>query len=424
MKNLCKHFFRVVKSKHPASKSAKGIFLSLLLGSCLGLSSCSEEEIDSVERTKLELSFEIEGVKSRGRLTNNIPIGSKVGVKLDGGASTDYDIYKDLYYTCSGTEDNRTWTPSQDVGTSSNKATLYAYWPYTSGVNISAIPVDMTAADQIDWLYATPVEGICSNNAKIQATLNHALANISVSFDKGTYLGTGNITKIAVRGEGIASKGTFNAAQTTPDFTRYTDKGAAFERTVSTTPGGAAQEMMVIPTGVESPFTFTITLDGTEFTATTAPINLQKGYSYHYTLKLGSTSMEISTFKFTEWQTEIKESIQVDELDRFADWFSARYYVDEADIEANPEGVSINLFNSSKSSYVERMVVDGEEVTPSATYIFSTAGYHSVKFLLKLNSSYGVTIEDGMFSRCSNLTNVKFPKNLKIIWNSAFYGCI
>ena len=417
MNRLCKHFSEVVISEKLASKLAKGTFFSLLLMSLLGFSSCSEDEIEKGSQTKLELSFNVKGTESRGRVTREVPIGTKVGVMLDGGASTDYDIYTDLYYTCGGTEENRTWTPSQEVGTSSNKATLYAYWPYTPGTKMSAIPVDMTVEDQTDWLYATPVTGICSNNAKIQATLNHALANISVSFDKGTYLGTGNITKIAFKGQGIASKGTFNAAQATPDFTKFTNKGEEFARTVNTTPGGAAQEMMVIPTGVESEFTFIVTLDGTEFQATTEPINLQKGYSYHYTLKLGSTSMEISTFTFAEWQTEIKESIQVDELDRYADWIQAVYEVDEASV-----GTEIQLLGSTSSlniSSISRMVVDGEEVTPSKTFVFSTSGKHKVKFLLAQKNEVCMY----MFSGITNVINVKLPQCVTEIKNLAFNEC-
>jgi len=231
---------------------------------------------------------------------------------LDDGTATDYDSYSPLYFTATGTGDSQTWIPNTDVVLTETKGTLYAYYPHDGNVDISAIPVDMTAADQTDWLYATPVADVNEDNASVAVTLNHALANINVSLVKGSYVGTGNVTAISVQSDGIAPKGTFNAAQATPDYTAFEDEGAALERTVTTTLGGTATDIMVVPTGSSATITFNVTVDGTVFTATSAAVGLEKGSSYKYTLTLNSTFMSVSDVSVTPWNVVTKETLTLE----------------------------------------------------------------------------------------------------------------
>ena len=233
---------------------------------------------------------------------------------LDDGTATDYDSYSPLYFTATGTGDSQTWAPNTDVVLTETKGTLYAYYPHDGNVDISAIPVDMTAADQTDWLYATPVTDVNEDKASVAVTLNHALANINVSLVKGSYVGTGNVTAISVKSDGIAPKGTFNAAQATPDYTAFEDEGAAIERTVITTLGGTATDIMVVPTGSSATITFNVTVDGTVFTATSAAVELEKGSSYKYTLTLNSTFMSVSDVAVTPWNSVTKESLTLEKV--------------------------------------------------------------------------------------------------------------
>ena len=233
---------------------------------------------------------------------------------LDDGTATDYDSYSPLYFTATGAGDSQTWAPNTDVVLTETKGTLYAYYPHDGNVDISAIPVDMTAADQTDWLYATPVADVNEDKASVAVTLNHALANINVSLVKGSYVGTGNVTAISVKSDGIAPKGTFNAAQATPNYTAFEDEGAALERTVTTTLGGTATDIMVIPTGSSAIITFNVTVDGTVFTATSAAVGLEKGSSYKYTLTLNSTFMSVSDVSVTPWNPVTKESLTLEKV--------------------------------------------------------------------------------------------------------------
>ena len=233
---------------------------------------------------------------------------------LDDGTATDYDSYSPLYFTATGAGDSQTWAPNTDVVLTETKGTLYAYYPHDGNVDISAIPVDMTAADQTDWLYATPVADVNEDKASVAVTLNHALANINVSLVKGSYVGTGNVTAISVKSDGIAPKGTFNAAQATPGYTAFEDEGAALERTVTTTLGGTATDIMVVPTGSSATITFNVTVDGTVYTATSAAVELEKGSSYKYTLTLNSTFMSVSDVSVTPWNPVTKESLTLEKV--------------------------------------------------------------------------------------------------------------
>ena len=316
MKRICKHFSGGGNfAAH--TQLLKGL-LSLLLTTSAFTSCTNESEVFKQSSPKLDVKFGVALQQARAIFTDaSLPSGSVVGAMLDDGTATDYDSYSPLYFTATGAGDSQTWTPNTDVVLTETKGTLYAYYPHDGNVDISAIPIDMTAADQTDWLYATPVTDVNENNASVAVTLNHTLANINVSLVKGSYVGTGNVTSISVQSDGIAPKGTFNAAQATPDYTAFEDEGTALERTVTTTLGGTATDIMVIPTGSSATITFNVTVDGTVYTATSAAVELEKGSSYKYTLTLNSTFMGVSDVAVTPWNVVTKESLT---LEKFNPW--------------------------------------------------------------------------------------------------------
>ena len=261
---------------------------------------------------QLQLSFGINAPQSRAIFTDTkLPDGSPVGVRLDG-----YADYANLVYTGTTTSGTQSWTSTTSVTLTETKGTLYAYWPQSSSVSIDAIDVDMTAADQTDWLYATPVTDVNEDKASVAVTMNHALANINVKVNKGSYLGAGNITNITVQSDGIALGGTFNAAQTTPGYTAFEDEGKPLSRTVTTTAGAAATDIMVVPTGTSAAVTFLLTIDGIQFTATSAAVQLAMGNSYQYTLNLSdiSTYMEISGFSVKVWNSTTGGTLELEEV--------------------------------------------------------------------------------------------------------------
>ena len=309
MKKLSKNFLGLLSAKPGCSK---GTFFSLLLAACTTFTACNSDESSlPTAGNQLQLSFGINAPESRAIFTETkLPDNSPVGVKLDG-----YADYANLVYTGSTTSGTQSWTSTTDVTLTDTKGTLYAYWPQNNAVSIDAIDVDMTAADQTDWLYATPVTDVNEDKASVAVTMNHALANINVKVNKGTYLGAGNITNITLQADGIALGGTFNAAQTTPGYTAFEDEGKPLSRDVSITAGAAATDIMVVPTGTSAAITFLLTIDGIQFTATSAAVQLAMGNSYQYTLNLSdiSTYMEISGFSVKAWNSTTGGTLELKE---------------------------------------------------------------------------------------------------------------
>ena len=289
------------------------MFFSLLMAACTTLTACNSDESSlPTAGNQLQLSFGINAPQSRAIFTDTkLPDNSPVGVRLDG-----YTDYANLVYTGSTTGTTQSWTSTTSVTLTETKGTLYAYWPQNNAVSIDAIDVDMTAADQTDWLYATPVTDVNEDKASVAVTMNHALANINVKVNKGSYKGAGAITNITVQSDGIALGGTFNAAQTAPGYTAFEDEGKPLSRTVSTTAGAAATDIMVVPTGTSAAVTFLLTIDGIQFTATSAAVQLAMGNSYQYTLNLSdiSTYMEISGFSVKQWTTVTGGSLALDKV--------------------------------------------------------------------------------------------------------------
>ena len=113
--------------------------------------SCTNEseDLNNLPGKNLKVSFNVAEVQSRAIFTEaSLPTASVVGAKLDG-----YDSYSAITFTANGTGQAQTWTPSTDVVLGEDQGTLYTYFPYSQNTDISAIPVDMTEADQTDWLY-------------------------------------------------------------------------------------------------------------------------------------------------------------------------------------------------------------------------------------------------------------------------------
>ena len=377
----------------------------------------------SVAGNQLQLSFGVNAPESRTIFTDTkLPDGKPVGVRLDG-----YVDYANLVYTGSTTSGTQSWTSTTDVTLTNTNGTLYAYYPQSSSVSIDAIDVDMTAADQTDWLYATPVTDVNEDKASVAVTMNHALANINVKVNKGTYKGDGNITNITVQSDGIALGGTFNAAQATPGYTAFEDEGKPLSRTVTTTAGAAATDIMVVPTGTSAAITFLLTIDDIQFTAKSDAVQLVMGNSYQYTLNLSdiSTYMEISTFAVKPWVTIMDSNpIQLDKYDPYKDYVQVIYNVENTGTKTSllsSPGVT-HYYNNVPYTFslatVEEMIVDGQSVEPTISHTFESAGYHKVCYKFKNN-----TIPDVCFKGHTNIIDIKLPDNIVGLGSVALAEC-
>ena len=225
----------------------------------------------------------------------------------------------------------------------------------------------MRAADQTDWLYATPVIGICENKSEAAVTMNHAAANINVTINKGTYLREGTISNITVHSDGIALGGTFNAALAEPDYTAFEDEGEPLSRDITTTTG-TATDIMVVPTVVSATITFTATIDGIQFSTKSATVTLERGNSYVYTLNLSdiSTYMSVGSFGVKLWTGITKETlplnIYIDKTIYVKAVSATNERIDYNAAEATAKGVAI-IAGEHKFMIAKKDATDGTNNT-------------------------------------------------------------
>ena len=364
MSNLCKHFSGGVKSEptnviQSVAKNlgdrpnGKNIAVAILLATAL--TACNNEEsFDMPDAGKLSINVGVNHPTSRSLITAaTLPDGDTgaIGVMLtDGdGTLTDYDVYTNVKFTGTTASGSQKWTGATDVLLTENPGTLYAYYPWKDGTDLSAIAIE--TASQTDYLYATPVTGISETKSNADVAMNHVLTNINLSFADGTYAGVGNITSVSVNGDGIATGGTFNAAQETPGFVAdsYTGVGDAITNTTATTLGGNAIDIMVVSNDAEKPITIAATIDGVEYTATTTAVELAKGNSYQYTLTLNSTFMSVSKVSVTPWNNVVKDNLT---LEKYVDTTPHVYAVSSTG--------SLIDYNSADATALGVVLVAGE----------------------------------------------------------------
>jgi len=283
-------------------KMTQSLF-SLLLTTSLALTACNSEEdsVDLPNGNKLSITVGLNQQSRAGLITGTtLDNGSEIGITLDDGANTDYDAVNNIKFTAAQGNNRQEWTSESPVTLSGTTGTLYAYYPYKQGTNLSAIPVETTS--QTDYLYATPVENVNESNASIPISMNHILANVNVKIVGNNYAGEGNISAISIQSDGFATAGTFNAAQLIPAFTAFTGQGEAIEKTVTTTLGASAgTDLMVVPTGEAAPITFKATIDEVDYIVSSADVTLVNGNSYEYTLQVSSTYMGVDATTVKTW---------------------------------------------------------------------------------------------------------------------------
>ncbi|MBO5014759.1 MAG: fimbrillin family protein, partial [Bacteroidaceae bacterium] len=131
----------------------------------------------------------------------------------------------------------------------------------------------------------------------------------------------------------------------------FEDEGTVLERTITTTLGGTATDIMVIPTGSSATITFNVTVDGTVFTATSAAVELEKGSSYKYTLTLNSTFMSVSDVAVTPWNVVTKESLTLEKPSSWASLANGVYAV-------AADGSPVTYANADESCIAVALIVN------------------------------------------------------------------
>ena len=214
-------------------------FMSMAaLAACVAFTSCSNDDEPGVQKGNQALSYVSVGINhlanSRAGITATGFSGSEsIGLFLFGGEGIDdatdakrYNIGTNaklkepinVKYSrgTEGTVGEDSWNEyfvsTDPIILSEKKGKLYSYYPFAEGEankDAKAIPVNVAATQgsgisagsaddntQADYMYGTVIPNVSNQTTKADIVMNHALSMITFKFERDSYPGTGEITKI------------------------------------------------------------------------------------------------------------------------------------------------------------------------------------------------------------------------------------
>lgn len=293
------------------SRKLRGLVL-LAVAAFLG-SSCNQVIVEDIPDGCAPLNLAV-GVDSRAIIDGtSLSSVDAIGVTVVDATGSLYDsqAYNNVAFTATGSGATQAWSGEKDILLSGTEGTLYAYYPYTPGVELSAIPVDMTAADQTDWMYAHEADSdagysVSNTESTVRLTLNHALVNVRLNFLKGDYVAAGALKSVSVSSPAFATGGVLDAHTGTWTSTRN-DGQALTVTTSGLTVGSAIKNVMLVPTGTESAVSITAVIDDRSYTVSSSSLTFKDGHSYNYNLTVNSTGMELTQVTVTPWVPGLDE---------------------------------------------------------------------------------------------------------------------
>ena len=258
----------------------------------------------------------VSGVSTGSLSTRSTTLGngSEIGIsRIADGAYTAQSNYK--YVNTSGTWSAATTSNILIMG--KNNATLCAYSPYSSFVNVSSVPLTSNlynSASDFCYGYTNGVNAI-NMGTGVSFTLDHAYAKLTLRFTKGSsFIGAGNVKKITVTGG--ARSAALNISSSSPSLS-VTDAttpvsvgdGVTTIFNIVNTPSYDVDVLMV-PSTISSGLTFTLNVDDINLTAT-LPSSLLNALAaktnYTIPIAINSTSLDLggasgtNYVKITDW---------------------------------------------------------------------------------------------------------------------------
>ena len=273
----------------------------------ISLYGCQEEimtpePIPSDPAVPLELSMSTAELTKGLIKDTKLPDGSSVGITI----KDDYGVYigelfTNVKYTAEQKSGNQVWSSDSPVMLSSETGTAYAYYPYADAcTDIRAISIRANSTVQTDFMWGIPVS-VSKDNRKATLVMKHALAAVRITYVRGTYSGTGNVSKVSFGGNCIAVAGTLDA--TDGSISNLAGKGTMLTPPqIATTLSSTLQEfeLIVIPTG-EKQGKIVITIDGKDYTLEFGDIDLRQGQITQFHLTVNDGELSLSDITVSEW---------------------------------------------------------------------------------------------------------------------------
>ena len=288
--------------------------LILAMAATVAVASCTENEPENLTRTTEDSKVYLKiGSVSTSELTKSAIEGTKfptadaasIGLFIDGEGYTGTK-YTNVRYT--KPEGSDSWAADPQIELQTAEATVYGYYPYQAGITgISSIPVS-SSVDGDDWMWATPVKGVCSSKPEVSLSMNHALALVEITFNIVGYDASAKMTNITLTGKSFIADGTLNA--TTGTVTTGTDGSTSNELSntvsLSQADGKIVAKCLLVPTGLDGRQDMTIacTLDGKNLKATltgSKGVTVKSGTKSTVSLNVKGTTMEVAEVSVSGW---------------------------------------------------------------------------------------------------------------------------
>ena len=285
----------------------KRLYINILSFTAL-LCSCSPAEVLLPEEPQAEQPVALELSMSTAELTKalvkdtRLPDGSSVGITIkdDYGVYTG-ELFTNVKYTAQQESGNQVWSSDSPVMLSSETGTAYAYYPFAEAcTDITAISIRANSTVQTDFMWGIPVS-VSKDNRKATLVMKHALAAVRITYVRGTYSGTGNVSKVSFGGNCIAVAGTLDA--TDGSISNLAGKGTMLTPPqITTTLSSTLQEfeLIVIPSG-EKQGKIVITIDGKDYTLELGDIDLRQGQITQFHLTVNDGELSLSDITVSEW---------------------------------------------------------------------------------------------------------------------------
>lgn len=284
----------------------KRILLPAVLA-MIALCGCQEEimtpePIPSDPAVPLEISMSTAELTKGLIKETRLPDGSSVGITIkdDYGVYTG-ELFTNVKYTAEMESGNQVWSSDSPVMLSSETGRAYAYYPYAEAcTDIRAISIRANSTVQTDFMWGIPVS-VSKDNRKATLVMKHALSAVRITYVRGTYSGTGNVSKVSFGGNCIATAGTLDA--TDGSLSNLTGKGTILTPPqITTSLSSTLQEfeLIVIPTG-EKQGKIVITIDGKDYTLEFGDIDLRQGQITQFHLTVNDGELSLSDITVSEW---------------------------------------------------------------------------------------------------------------------------
>jgi hypothetical protein len=280
---------------------------------CGGILSCSDDsDVPGEDNTPKEMDVQVttSSVLTKALVTGEyLSDRESIGVKLVDATNSTYDglSFDNIKYTASGVGTSQKWEAASTVLLSSTIGTVYAYYPYKDGTDITNISI---SSGQTDFMYGFAT-GVTNATATANVKLNHALVAIKAKIIKGDYTAKAELTDISIVSTGLATNASLNAM--TGALTKIQGANTNINWNGTQTLQGSSTDILLagVPTAATNPsIKFSLTIDGAKYNInSTYTGSYIPGNVYEYTLTLNGKELLLTGITVSTWKIEDKGSL-------------------------------------------------------------------------------------------------------------------